>query len=105
LKFLVDRCAGRRIADWLRTAGHDVKESRELGSDPGDDALLALAEKEERIVVTMDKDFGDLVFAKGAAHCAHYPVAGYPRSLTHIADLAGDRRPERRGTGSIGGNS
>ena len=24
---------------------------------------------EERIVVTMDKDFGDLVFAKGAAHC------------------------------------
>jgi predicted nuclease of predicted toxin-antitoxin system len=32
MKFLIDRCAGRLIADWLRQQGHDVVESRELGS-------------------------------------------------------------------------
>lgn len=39
MRFLIDRCAGRLIADWLRNQGHDV-ESRELGPDPGDRALL-----------------------------------------------------------------
>ena len=31
MRFLIDRCAGRLIADWLRKQGHDVVESRELG--------------------------------------------------------------------------
>jgi len=35
MKFLIDRCAGQLLADWLRTQGHDVVESRELGPDPG----------------------------------------------------------------------
>ena len=30
LRFLVDRCAGRRLAEWLRTGGHDVIEARTL---------------------------------------------------------------------------
>ena len=40
MKFLIDRCAGQLLADWLRKQGHDVVESRELGPDPGDRALL-----------------------------------------------------------------
>ena len=28
MKFLIDRCAGRLLADWLRQQGHDVVESR-----------------------------------------------------------------------------
>ena len=38
MKFLIDRCAGRLLADWLRKQGHDVVESHELGPDPGDRA-------------------------------------------------------------------
>ena len=40
MKFLVDRCAGRRLSTWLRHLGHDVLEARDLGDDPGDRALL-----------------------------------------------------------------
>ena len=29
MRFLIDRCAGRRLADWLREQGHEVLESRE----------------------------------------------------------------------------
>ncbi len=31
MRFLIDRCAGRLLADWLGTLRHDVVESRELG--------------------------------------------------------------------------
>jgi predicted nuclease of predicted toxin-antitoxin system len=59
MRFLIDRCAGRLIADWLRKQGHDVVESRELDPDPGDRALLDRAAKETRILVTIDTDFGE----------------------------------------------
>lgn len=68
MRFLIDRCAGRLIADWLRKQGHDVVESRELGPDPGDRALLEWAANEARILITIDTDFGQLVYVENVAH-------------------------------------
>jgi len=68
VKSLIDRCAGRWLADWLRAQGHDVLESRERGPDPGDSVLLEWAVADRRILVTMDKDFGEFIFARGAQH-------------------------------------
>lgn len=68
MKFLVDRCAGRRLADWFREQGHDVVESRHRGPDPGDRALLGWAVAEGRVLVTMDKDFGEFLFVEKLAH-------------------------------------
>lgn len=68
MKFLVDRCAGRRLADWLRGQGHDVLEVRTLGPDPGDRELLEIAAKEERVLVTIDTDFGELIYVDRIAH-------------------------------------
>lgn len=51
VRFLIDRCAGRRLADWLRGRGHDVVESRDLGADTGDRALFERAAAERRIPV------------------------------------------------------
>jgi predicted nuclease of predicted toxin-antitoxin system len=68
LKFLVDRCAGRRLADWLREQGHDVFEVSELGEDPGDEAVLDRAVADARVLVTLDNDFGELIFRRDAPH-------------------------------------
>ena len=68
MKFLIDRCAGRLLAGWLREEGHDVIESAELGPDPGDRALLEYAAKEARILVTIDTDFGELIFLDNLPH-------------------------------------
>ena len=68
MRFLIDRCAGRLLADWLRTQGHDVVESRELGPDPGDRALLDWAANETRILVTIDTDFGELIYLENVSH-------------------------------------
>ncbi|HYJ87193.1 MAG TPA: DUF5615 family PIN-like protein [Pyrinomonadaceae bacterium] len=69
MKFLIDRCAGKVVADWLRAAGHDVLEARERGADPGDRVLLEWATAESRVLLTIDTDFGQLVFLDKAAHC------------------------------------
>jgi predicted nuclease of predicted toxin-antitoxin system len=68
MKFLVDRCAGVKLAQWLRTQGHDVLYAGDQDTDPGDEELLAQAAVENRVLVTIDKDFGALVFAQGAPH-------------------------------------
>ncbi|MCY3958690.1 MAG: DUF5615 family PIN-like protein [Chloroflexi bacterium] len=68
MRFLVDRCAGRQLAEWLRHNGHDVVEAQTLGSDPGDRALLERAGAEDRVLVTMDKDFGELIYLRRVAH-------------------------------------
>ncbi len=64
----MDRCAGRRLAVWLTEDGHDVVESRQLGPDPGDAALLEIALGQNRVLVTIDTDFGKLVYREGVAH-------------------------------------
>jgi len=69
VKFLVDLCAGRRLAAWLRSQGHDIVESRDRGLDPGDRVLLEWAAAEGRVLVTMDKDFGEFIFLEKLPHC------------------------------------
>ena len=68
MRFLVDRCAGRRLADWLRQQGHDVEESREHGPDPGDRQLLQRAADSDRVLVTLDKHFGEFIFLERRPH-------------------------------------
>jgi predicted nuclease of predicted toxin-antitoxin system len=68
MRFLVDRCAGRTLADWLRSQGHDVLESRTLGPDPGDREILEMAVEQRRILVTIDTDFARLVYVNRVPH-------------------------------------
>ena len=82
MRFLVDRCAGRRLAEWLRDQGHDVFESRELSTDPGDRALLERAAAEDRILVTIDTDFGELVYVHAVPHAG----------LVRLPDVSAERR-------------
>ena len=45
-----------------------MSEVRERGPDPGDRTILSWAFAEERIVVTIYKDFGQFLFAERAPH-------------------------------------
>jgi predicted nuclease of predicted toxin-antitoxin system len=89
VRFLVDRCAGRQLADWLREKGYDVLEARELGPDPGDGALLGHANAERRILVTIDTDFGELVFLHDVAHSGLVRLPDVPakRRIALMAEL------------------
>jgi len=53
----------------LLEAGHDVVWSAEWAEDPGDSAILEMANQQGRVLITLDKDFGDLSVLHGASHC------------------------------------
>lgn len=46
----------------LREAGHDVVSITERSPGISDDAVMRLAHAEGRIIVTFDRDYGELVF-------------------------------------------
>jgi predicted nuclease of predicted toxin-antitoxin system len=62
MRFLVDESTGRKICELLNTAGHDTIFVGDKRPGSADETVLAWAESEERILVTDDKDFGELVF-------------------------------------------
>lgn len=49
----------------LRDRGHDVVAIRESAHGASDSTILARAQIESRIVITQDKDFGELAFRAG----------------------------------------
>jgi len=65
---LLDGCIWGKAALQLRDAGHDVIWAGEWTADPGDDAILAHAFAEQRVFVTIDKDFGELAVHRGQPH-------------------------------------
>ena len=69
MKFLLDVCAdSRSLRAVLTDLGHDVLSARERFPNASDEALLALAREENRVLITEDKDFGELVFLRGLPH-------------------------------------
>jgi predicted nuclease of predicted toxin-antitoxin system len=64
VKLLLDACVSRRATNQLRAAGYDVV----WAGDPGDEALLTLAFAEQRILITLDKDFGELAVHREMPH-------------------------------------
>ena len=68
LQFLVDESTGIAVIRYLRGFGHDVLAVAEAMPKADDLDILARAVSERRILVTNDKDFGELVYRSGQAH-------------------------------------
>ncbi|MBW1801395.1 MAG: DUF5615 family PIN-like protein, partial [Deltaproteobacteria bacterium] len=68
IKFLVDVGAGKTVESWLRDHGYDVRAVRDIDPYADDSSILDLADRESRMVITMDKDFGELVFKSNLKH-------------------------------------
>jgi predicted nuclease of predicted toxin-antitoxin system len=69
MKFLLDQSTDARLIPFLKTLGHDVTR---IGSHypPGlpDQEVLPLAKQKQRILITDDRDFGELVFRLQQPH-------------------------------------
>ena len=68
MKFLCDEGVERHVVELLREKGHEVLYVAELSPSIGDHEVLDLATREGSILLTSDKDFGELVFRRGQAH-------------------------------------
>jgi predicted nuclease of predicted toxin-antitoxin system len=67
VKLLPDTCVWGKATEELSAAGHDVIWSGAWAQDPGDEEILALAHRDGRVMVTLDKDFGELAIVHGSA--------------------------------------
>ena len=68
LKFLVDVGVGKKVEEYLLEKRYDTKAVRSLDQRMPDQEIIRLAALEKRIVITMDKDFGELVYHSGMDH-------------------------------------
>ncbi|MDP2681528.1 MAG: DUF5615 family PIN-like protein [Deltaproteobacteria bacterium] len=86
LKFLVDVGVGKKVEKYLAETGYDVKCVRNINPRAGDSDILHLAVKENRMVITMDKDFGELVYNSGKLHSGVL--------ILRLEDANGDKKVE-----------
>ena len=68
MRFIVDESTGAAVVAYLRDAGHDVLAVAETMPQAADFVILDLASKQSRILISNDKDFGELVFRSGRSH-------------------------------------
>ena len=62
MKFLADECCDAQVVSLLRSQRHDVLYVTEFKPGALDEEVLKKAFNEKRILLTEDKDFGELVY-------------------------------------------
>lgn len=67
MRFLADMGVSMRVVEWLREEGHDTVHLREEGLHRlPNGRIFEKAREEERVVLTFDLDFGEIVALLGA---------------------------------------
>jgi len=65
LRFLADENVERAVVEALRNGGHDVLDIGAVRPGLDDEGVVRLAFRQRRIIITNDKDFGELLFLRG----------------------------------------
>jgi predicted nuclease of predicted toxin-antitoxin system len=62
IKFLADVNVEKQIVDFLKERRMDIKWVAEINKQMSNGELMRLSKREKRILITNDKDFGEIVF-------------------------------------------
>lgn len=66
MRYLIDQNLSRAVVVRLADAGHDAVHLRDYGMQQADDeTILARARDEERVLISADTDFGELLARQG----------------------------------------
>jgi predicted nuclease of predicted toxin-antitoxin system len=88
MRFLAKENTPREAVQAVRAAGHDVAGGVEVAPGAGDETVLASALHEHRVLLTLDKDFGELVFRRGRdASCGVILLRPRTRSPEVVSDF------------------
>jgi len=65
MNFVADESCAMPVIRALREAGHDVVAIAEVARGASDNEVLERATVDKRVLITEDRDFGELVYARG----------------------------------------
>ena len=68
MRLVADENRDRSVIQKLREAGHEVISVAEMEPGISDEVVLATANSAEAMLITEDKDFGELVFRRSLVH-------------------------------------
>lgn len=68
MTLLADESVARAVLEQLRADGHTVAAMAEIAPGAADTQVLAEADRTQAVLLTEDKDFGELVYRQGASH-------------------------------------
>jgi predicted nuclease of predicted toxin-antitoxin system len=68
MRFLIDECTGSKVAEWLQGAGYEVFSVFDQARGVSDNEILAKAFFENWLLITNDKDFGEMIFRERRNH-------------------------------------
>lgn len=66
--FVIDVGVGKLIEDWLSDEGYKIFPIIDIERTMPDIGIINFALEENAVIITMDKDFGELVFKNGNRH-------------------------------------
>ena len=91
MRILADENVPGDAIEALRSRGHDVVWIRTFSPGATDDANLAEAVSQQRLLITFDKDYGELVFRhENAASCGVVLFRVSAPSATAVARIIAD---------------
>lgn len=84
-KILVDENIPPAVARYLRNKGFDIKEVRELGiRNPSESIIMGIARQEERVLLTFDKYFANVLLYPPDSHYGVVRIRIHPPLLSPI---------------------
>ena len=78
MKVLIDSCMAGSVAAALAEVGHEVECVADWPTDPGDASVLSRARTAGQVVITLDKDFGELAVVRRQPHAGIVRLVGLP---------------------------
>ncbi len=87
-RFLADENISLLTVRHLRKLGYDVKDlSKEGKTGLTDEQLVNLAEKEERMIITFDLDFGEIYYFAAKTHVGIIVLRIRPQTIEHANEV------------------
>jgi predicted nuclease of predicted toxin-antitoxin system len=95
VRFIVDVNVGRRVAEFLAQKGHDVVWVASLGQEIADEKIMAKSAREQRIILTVDRHFGNLALRQHEPFFAilRLPSEPYEETRARLANVLSTHSP------------
>ncbi|MCW3984360.1 MAG: DUF5615 family PIN-like protein [Candidatus Bathyarchaeota archaeon] len=87
MKFLADENISTKVVNNLKNKGIDIVSVKEINAGLGDEAVLEIANAQNRILLTFDDDFGELIYRRKLKAYGIVLLRFLPKSTQQIYEI------------------